>query len=89
MSDRMHTIAHNIPDRSELTSSVSQNAALYGLTVEEYRAACKMWLEEEGYDDCGGAYNDVHEWLTIPHGKPPSDPIDGGRSAGAMGQQEC
>ena len=83
-------IARRVPRRKELTKSVLENAKLYGLTVEEYRQSCLDWLQNEGYDEWGNEYNDVYEWLTIPHAPrhPKDDPFDGGRGAGMLGYPE-
>jgi hypothetical protein len=62
-------IARRVPKREEITKSISKNAALYGLSVEEYKSACSDWLGSEGYDGYGNAYEDVYEWLTITHGR--------------------
>jgi len=68
MSMMMNTIAKRFPDKSELTKSVSENAALYGLTVMEYKQACEDWLQNGGYDESGRSYDMPHDWLTLPHG---------------------
>ena len=80
------TIASNIPQRDQLTNSKSANAALYGLSAAEYVSACHDWLENEGYDGSGNAYEDVYEWLTTPHGEMHPDDYDGGRGIGSLGQ---
>lgn len=82
------TIARKIPAQSELTKSKSANAALYGLTVDEYSSACQDWLENEGFDGEGNAYDNVYQWLTLPHNRNiETDLIDGGRGAGTFGQK--
>ena len=62
----MRPIARKIPDYP-LSGKISEVAAAYGLTIEEFNRASYNFLQSEGFDDMGKEYNTLHDWLVVPH----------------------
>lgn len=61
-------IAKKIPSENDPTAGpVAVIAATFGLTVDEFQAAQRAYVENEGFDGDGNEYETLHDWLTLPH----------------------
>jgi len=61
-------IARIIPERP-VNGKKSEVAQAYGLSIEELSRAMSNFLQGEGFDAMGNEYDNLHDWLTIPHGE--------------------
>ncbi len=60
-------IAKRIPAPEETAGKVSEVAAAFGLTVDEFKRARLDFLEGEGFDQDGNEYDTLYDWLTKDH----------------------
>lgn len=63
-------IAKRIPREDEPTAGRPADIApLFGLSLDEFNNARRAFLESEGFDGDGNEYENLFDWLTIPHNR--------------------